>query len=300
MQTFIIGRDAGNQIVINDKLISRHHAQLSFLDNGQVTIKDLGSSNGTFVNGNRVNEAYLNSGDILKCGTVFVNWDQYVPRNQNSNENIDLVGVANKAQVMNNQLVSFIKPFLETIDSGSFFRKVFYWIYFIIAILNILLPFYILFVAIDKGFFNAEGKYVLIFLFTWLIFAALCFFGFQLWWNRKEKVNLSSYSSAEFVATPVLAHLIQTIGEWYGVIIGVMGFLVGFFSLFFSDRNDMSYHQYRQMDEYFSPIPFLLETNWKLIFLGPLYGFLIVFLFRFISEAIKALSVIANNTKNNK
>src|ERR1700735_4276699 len=78
MQTFVIGRDAGNQIVLNDKLVSRRHAQLTFLDSGQVTIKDLGSVNGTFVNGNRITECYLNAGDIVKCGSVFLDWTQYI------------------------------------------------------------------------------------------------------------------------------------------------------------------------------------------------------------------------------
>lgn len=78
MQIFIIGRDAGNQIIINDKLVSRHHAQLTVSENGEVTIKDLGSSNGTFVNGNRITEMFLNTGDIVKCGPVFLNWVQYV------------------------------------------------------------------------------------------------------------------------------------------------------------------------------------------------------------------------------
>jgi len=77
MQTFVIGRDAGNQIVLNDKLVSRQHAHLIVLDNGQVVIKDLGSSNGTFVNGNRITETQLNPGDIVKCGPIFLNWAQY-------------------------------------------------------------------------------------------------------------------------------------------------------------------------------------------------------------------------------
>ena len=78
MQTFNIGRDANNQIVLNDSLVSRSHAQLTVLDNRQVMIKDLGSSNGTFVNGNRITECYLNSGDVVKCGSVFLNWAQYI------------------------------------------------------------------------------------------------------------------------------------------------------------------------------------------------------------------------------
>lgn len=78
MKTFNIGRNVTNDIVLNDKMISRQHAQLIILDNGQVIIKDLGSSNGTFVNGNKIIECNLKAGDIVKCGTTFVKWTQYI------------------------------------------------------------------------------------------------------------------------------------------------------------------------------------------------------------------------------
>ena len=77
MQTLSIGRDASNNVVLNDNMVSRHHAQLIIMDNGQVMIKDLGSSNGTFVNGKKIAETYLNAGDVVKCGGTFVNWAQY-------------------------------------------------------------------------------------------------------------------------------------------------------------------------------------------------------------------------------
>lgn len=78
MKTLNIGRNATNEIILEDKMISRQHAQLIILDNGQILIKDLGSSNGTFVNGNKISECYLKMGDIVKCGSTFLNWSQYV------------------------------------------------------------------------------------------------------------------------------------------------------------------------------------------------------------------------------
>jgi len=87
MQTLIIGRHASNQIILNDNFVSRQHAQLIILDNGEVRIKDLGSSNGTFVNGNRINESQLNSGDIVKCASVMLDWQNYVAGNNINNAN---------------------------------------------------------------------------------------------------------------------------------------------------------------------------------------------------------------------
>jgi hypothetical protein len=74
-----IGRTAENKIVLNDSFVSRQHAELIFMDNGQVLLKDLGSSNGTFVNGNKVIEYYLRVGDTVKCAAVVLNWQQYMP-----------------------------------------------------------------------------------------------------------------------------------------------------------------------------------------------------------------------------
>lgn len=78
MQILTIGRDDTNQIVMNDSMVSRHHAQLIISDQGEVTIRDLGSSNGTFVNGNRIRESALNAGDIVKCGTAFLDWREFM------------------------------------------------------------------------------------------------------------------------------------------------------------------------------------------------------------------------------
>jgi pSer/pThr/pTyr-binding forkhead associated (FHA) protein len=78
MQTFNIGRNTANEIVLDDKMVSRQHAQLIVLNNGQVILKDLGSSNGTFVNGNKIAELNLKAGDIVKCGNTFVKWTQYI------------------------------------------------------------------------------------------------------------------------------------------------------------------------------------------------------------------------------
>jgi hypothetical protein len=133
MQTFTIGRDAGNQIVLNDKLVSRRHAQLTFLDNGQVMIKDLGSSNGTFVNGNRITECYLNVGDIVKCGSVFLNWAQYInsghapfqPMNyQQPNSNLDILQESNSIASINQYNFSDIFKYLTTriFEIGDLFK----------------------------------------------------------------------------------------------------------------------------------------------------------------------------------
>lgn len=67
-----IGRDPGNTVSINDAEISRKHARME-LRGGSYVIQDLGSTNGTFVNGNRTTGFHvLNANDIVSFGENIV------------------------------------------------------------------------------------------------------------------------------------------------------------------------------------------------------------------------------------
>ena len=65
-----IGRAAGADFIIDAALISRVHCRLTAFPDGQLEVKDLDSTNGTFVNGTRVDMARLASGDRLRVGRV--------------------------------------------------------------------------------------------------------------------------------------------------------------------------------------------------------------------------------------
>jgi len=63
-----IGREASNAVAINDAEVSRKHAQL-VLQGGKYVITDLGSTNGTFVNGQRLTGQHvLLPGEIISLG----------------------------------------------------------------------------------------------------------------------------------------------------------------------------------------------------------------------------------------
>jgi predicted component of type VI protein secretion system len=67
-----IGRDSTNEIVINDAEISRRHARLTF-QGGKYVLEDLGSTNGTFVNGQRLaGPRVLKSGEVVSFGEQIV------------------------------------------------------------------------------------------------------------------------------------------------------------------------------------------------------------------------------------
>ncbi len=62
-----LGRDSGNDLAVPDHRVSRRHCEIEFV-RGTPTIRDLGSKNGTFVNGSRVSEVVLKDGDIIGLG----------------------------------------------------------------------------------------------------------------------------------------------------------------------------------------------------------------------------------------
>jgi pSer/pThr/pTyr-binding forkhead associated (FHA) protein len=65
----VIGRreDCDLRIAVNDD--SRKHCQIK-LENNELTVSDLGSSNGTFVNGQKIKKHALTAGDTLQVGPV--------------------------------------------------------------------------------------------------------------------------------------------------------------------------------------------------------------------------------------
>jgi pSer/pThr/pTyr-binding forkhead associated (FHA) protein len=66
-----IGRQADNDVVVVDPGVSRHHAEV-INENGTCTLHDLGSTNGTYVNGSVVTEHALRPGDRISLGSTVV------------------------------------------------------------------------------------------------------------------------------------------------------------------------------------------------------------------------------------
>jgi hypothetical protein len=111
--------------------------------------------------------------------------------------------------------------------------------------------------------------------------------GFQLWWHRKGKLKQTSSQGDEFVATPVIVHFFQTIGEWLGLWFFMLGFTFGITSLMTSNY----------FSEFFGFIGRLSELGISLIVVAPLGAFFIILIFRFLAEQFRALAAIGNNTR---
>jgi hypothetical protein len=80
MKVILIGRSKDNDIVVNDDRVSRNHLQIVQNDTGGYSVVDLGSVNGTFVNGQRIaSETHLQPGDVIKIGNTILPWQSYPP-----------------------------------------------------------------------------------------------------------------------------------------------------------------------------------------------------------------------------
>lgn len=79
MKIITIGRSSDNDVVVNDAKVSRVHLQLVRSDSGICSVVDLGSANGTFVNGQRiVGEVRLQSHDVVRIGNTILPWQEYI------------------------------------------------------------------------------------------------------------------------------------------------------------------------------------------------------------------------------
>ncbi len=70
----VIGRDETSSLSLSDASVSRRHAKVRLIDS-QVVVEDLGSTNGTAVNGQIIDRANLNVGDHLEIGAVSLRLD---------------------------------------------------------------------------------------------------------------------------------------------------------------------------------------------------------------------------------
>lgn len=75
MYTIKIGKDANNDVVIDNSTISRQHAVIIVAEN-VVTIRDLNSTNGVYVNGKRINaDTIIKPGDKIQLGSYVSNYE---------------------------------------------------------------------------------------------------------------------------------------------------------------------------------------------------------------------------------
>lgn len=203
---------------------------------------------------------------------------------------------ANTAAALNNSLnelektkiFNFANPLFKLIDTGSFFRKPFQWLYIILAVFNAVFPLYILFKMIEEKAFDALGISGFM---AWIVVAFVGWIGLQLWWNRKDKIGMYASNGDDFIVTPTFSHFLQTFGEYAGISIAIIGVgfsLIGW--IFLSGERGGYYSRSLPGGQF-------LQIGIVGIIVSPLLGFMIIVLSRLMAELYRALTAIANNTK---
>ncbi|MCP4155675.1 MAG: GGDEF domain-containing protein [bacterium] len=109
--SIIIGRDTGCAIRLKDEKISKNHCRIDIvrdLDVEHVMIKDLGSTNGTYINGEIVQQAILKSGDKITIGDTVLRLgyhdeleEEYHARLFNFAATDGLTGLYNRRYILN-------------------------------------------------------------------------------------------------------------------------------------------------------------------------------------------------------
>ena len=88
----ILGRSKKCNVRFADQLMSSKHCEISLNDHGRVVVKDLNSTNGTFINEVKVEAGHVFIGDILRVGNIqlVIDNDQLTPseRNALTDENV--------------------------------------------------------------------------------------------------------------------------------------------------------------------------------------------------------------------
>src|ERR1700742_714053 len=69
---FTVGREGAVDLIVRDTKVSRQHAYFQDLGDGRVALYDQNSSNGTFVNGQRIQSVTLSGGEQIQFGDTLL------------------------------------------------------------------------------------------------------------------------------------------------------------------------------------------------------------------------------------
>jgi len=192
-------------------------------------------------------------------------------------------------KIQGSKVTGFIKPVLDLIDNGVIYRKGFWVFYLLHATASLLIPLFLLILAIAIDIFKYQSfGGMLCLILIWLFIAFSFWLGFQVFWNRMDKIDALFKKDCDFVAIPLIADYIKTAGEFIGV---VTVSSVPCFILLGIVASDFTR----------TIIP-VANTGIIAIVFTPIFvaiwGYVTMLVAKFCAESITAFASIANNTKN--
>ena len=147
MKVITIGRLEDNDVVINDPYATRHHLQIIRHDDGHYSLVDFGSTNGTFINGQKIRgEVDLYENDVVRIGNTTIPWRLYFEEGEHevTEINIDSPPFDDIASIPSTPTMPIVK------ERHGF---VTFWLWFMIAVslIGFVNDFFSIQVKIDNG-----------------------------------------------------------------------------------------------------------------------------------------------------
>ena len=95
-----IGRVEDNTLQITEPSVSSHHAEI-LLQGSDVMVRDLNSTNGTFINGEKITEKVIKPGQILRLGQIELRLETDAPAGASAKKHIDQTMVMQRGVSLN-------------------------------------------------------------------------------------------------------------------------------------------------------------------------------------------------------
>jgi adenylate cyclase len=115
-----IGRHPDNTVQVLDRIVSKEHCRITRAPNGSYVLRDIGSLNGSYVNGERISEKVLTTGDQISLGNTVLRFEDAQEGQQQQNARLRSITMAGggivQSQVRSRLDAARFLPVAEIVD----------------------------------------------------------------------------------------------------------------------------------------------------------------------------------------
>lgn len=124
--TITIGRSPSNHISINNNTVSLKHAVISIDHSGKITLQDLNSLNGTFINGKAIKQGNLLKTDKVSVANISVDWVPFLKHAPTKLSNLKTIRIGrskkNNVVILNDKVSQNHAAIIKTMDGKLFIK----------------------------------------------------------------------------------------------------------------------------------------------------------------------------------